>query len=269
MRYEKTITVGADTAKYYDAVIASKDMMGEDDTISETAKYDNGFEMDIKICGADNDCPWTEAVLFNEDGAELVCSEVSEGFFGEWELEYDGNIYVVNITRETEQSGNASEEGEQTMPNNHNGYVRCNNCMKTFHENALVYDGDEDMEFCPFCGEGGVIMDISDEEYNEQTADNNKTYKNIEQCADKDILLSSLSEKQLDLIESTLEAYRNETIGFNEPCYEDGTPDFSGNYELIINDTAYTPNGFELTILKWVEDREDTGYMIDAVACYE
>ena len=38
--------------------------------------------------------------------------------------------------------------------------VRCNQCMKVFHENEVIYDGDEDMEFCPRCGEGGYLMDL-------------------------------------------------------------------------------------------------------------
>lgn len=38
--------------------------------------------------------------------------------------------------------------------------VRCNQCMKVFHENEIIYGGDEDMEFCPRCGEGGCLMDL-------------------------------------------------------------------------------------------------------------
>ena len=38
--------------------------------------------------------------------------------------------------------------------------VRCINCKKEFHENEVIYDGDEDMEFCPYCGEGNAIKDI-------------------------------------------------------------------------------------------------------------
>lgn len=42
--------------------------------------------------------------------------------------------------------------------------VRCNNCMKIFHENEIIYEGDDDMEFCPHCHEGGCIMDITTNE---------------------------------------------------------------------------------------------------------
>lgn len=38
--------------------------------------------------------------------------------------------------------------------------VRCNNCMEVFDEKELIYNGDEDIEFCPYCGEGGCIMDL-------------------------------------------------------------------------------------------------------------
>lgn len=38
--------------------------------------------------------------------------------------------------------------------------VRCNNCMNEFDENEIIYDGEENMEFCPHCGEGGCLMDM-------------------------------------------------------------------------------------------------------------
>lgn len=37
--------------------------------------------------------------------------------------------------------------------------VKCNNCGKTFFEHSIIYDGDEDKEFCPECGEAGSLMD--------------------------------------------------------------------------------------------------------------
>ena len=55
--------------------------------------------MDIKICGADATEPWTEAVLFNENGGECCCTDVDEEFFGEWQIEYNGNDYYVDVQR--------------------------------------------------------------------------------------------------------------------------------------------------------------------------
>ena len=42
--------------------------------------------------------------------------------------------------------------------------VRCNNCMEVFEERKIIYDSEEDMEFCPCCGEGGCLMDLTEEE---------------------------------------------------------------------------------------------------------
>lgn len=41
--------------------------------------------------------------------------------------------------------------------------VRCNNCMEIFDEKELVYNEDECMEFCPYCGKGGCIMDLEED----------------------------------------------------------------------------------------------------------
>lgn len=35
--------------------------------------------------------------------------------------------------------------------------AKCNNCGKTFFEEKVIYDGEEDMDFCPECGEGNCI----------------------------------------------------------------------------------------------------------------
>lgn len=44
--------------------------------------------------------------------------------------------------------------------------VRCNMCMEIFDENEIIYDGDEDEEYCPYCGEAGALMDLTDDEGN-------------------------------------------------------------------------------------------------------
>ena len=43
--------------------------------------------------------------------------------------------------------------------------VRCNQCMKVFDEEEIVYDSEMDMEFCPKCGEDGCLMDFSETRY--------------------------------------------------------------------------------------------------------
>lgn len=41
--------------------------------------------------------------------------------------------------------------------------VRCNNCMRVFHENEIIYDEAKDEEFCPYCGKSGCLMDVKED----------------------------------------------------------------------------------------------------------
>lgn len=94
--YKQTLYISKEMNEYINNALQSTDYMGEDDTISKTAVFDNEIEMDIKLCGADYDYPWTEAVLF-KNGSECCCSEPCEGFVGEWQMEYNGDTYIVII----------------------------------------------------------------------------------------------------------------------------------------------------------------------------
>lgn len=107
MRYEKTITVNkaaADIIERYLLVepTCEEECLSEDETIIYTAVFDNGIEVDIKCCGVQYDeneefnTAWTEAVMFR--GHSEVCfSDPADMFFGEWELEYDGDEYIVIV----------------------------------------------------------------------------------------------------------------------------------------------------------------------------
>lgn len=75
----------------------AEQFQGENDTISHTIVFPDGKQMDIKCCGAQEECSWTEAVLFDENGCELCCSEVSDHYDGIWELEYKDRRYVVIV----------------------------------------------------------------------------------------------------------------------------------------------------------------------------
>lgn len=77
------------------------DCLGEDDTITYSYSFFNGFEVDVKCCGVqytEGECntAWCEAVLF-ENGHECCCVYGNDDFFGEWELEYNGDIYAVDL----------------------------------------------------------------------------------------------------------------------------------------------------------------------------
>lgn len=69
----------------------------ENETITHTVVFPDGNEMDIKCCGAQDNCSWTEAVLFDKNGCELCCSEVYDKYDGTWELEYEGQRYVAVV----------------------------------------------------------------------------------------------------------------------------------------------------------------------------
>ncbi len=87
-----------------DMEFTSRDM-----PITETAKFENGYEMDIKCCGVDfeedsDNTAWLEAVLFNEGNSECCCTEpeFEQGFVGDWELECDDNTYIAHVVLEEE-----------------------------------------------------------------------------------------------------------------------------------------------------------------------
>lgn len=94
VKYTVTKYCSYEMAQIITRYLHSTDMMGEDDTISTTVVFPNGMEMDIKLCGAKDDYPWTEAVLFNH-GSEVCCTDVHDKFFGVWELSNDDNEYIV------------------------------------------------------------------------------------------------------------------------------------------------------------------------------
>ena len=87
-------------------------------------------------------------------------------------------------------------------------------------------------------------------------------FKNIEQCSDKKYLFDNLNENSLKEIDRILEAYWNNQIDILVPGRDTGDYDLS-NSELIVKDKGYRENGFELLVIKWIEDWEDTGYLVD------
>lgn len=73
-------------------------MMKVDETFSVTARFADGCQMDIKCCGGgEDDCAWTEAVLFLPNGQEIKHSDVDEEFDGVWELQANGKTYTTNV----------------------------------------------------------------------------------------------------------------------------------------------------------------------------
>ena len=119
MRYDSTIKISKKINKAINEYLEDT-ILAEGETHTETAVFSNGMVMDIKCCGSRDDVAWTEAVLFapkvpptkpidvtkpeEYDNAkngvwlnEVAHTEVADEFTGEWELEYNGDTYVVNV----------------------------------------------------------------------------------------------------------------------------------------------------------------------------
>ncbi len=63
-----------------------------------TAKFDDGHEADVKVCVADDNSLFIDAVLFNKDGGEVATCEPAFEVEGEcYFYEKDGTEYVVEI----------------------------------------------------------------------------------------------------------------------------------------------------------------------------
>lgn len=75
MRFERVITISKEEAEqinnhFHIEPTCVDECLGEDIAITNTVKFDDGIEMDIKCCGvqyeeeSESNTAWTEAVLF-------------------------------------------------------------------------------------------------------------------------------------------------------------------------------------------------------------
>jgi len=100
MLYSEKLYISQSKLNDINRALNEAGQMGEDDTYVETVTFSNGYQMDIKCCGTQDDVAWTEAVLFNEHGVQISYTEPSDEYDGEWELEdNDGNQYHVDVVQ--------------------------------------------------------------------------------------------------------------------------------------------------------------------------
>jgi len=102
----KELVIDKEKAAYIRGILycepkTEEDCFGEDDAIVYTVEFEDGYEMDIKVCGVqfregESNLPWTEAVLFR-NGQEVCCSEPDDVFFGEWILSCKGKEFVAFV----------------------------------------------------------------------------------------------------------------------------------------------------------------------------
>lgn len=81
-----------------------------DRTITYTAQFDDGYEMDVKCCGGGEECAWTEAVLF-KDGSQVCFTEPSDDILGPWELYADGITYIAEVSVEQDKTNSVGDDG--------------------------------------------------------------------------------------------------------------------------------------------------------------
>lgn len=80
--------------------------LGSGTLYGESVIFKDGYMMDVRICGVlqfeEGGCnsAWTEAVLYDPFGFEVACTDAGEDFFGEWQIERNGNEYKVTIEEE-------------------------------------------------------------------------------------------------------------------------------------------------------------------------
>ena len=101
--YEQTIKIDFETAKkltYWLNNNQGDNKLTLDMTFTKTAHFPDGFDMDIKCCGGDiGETAWTEAVLF-DNGYQCCFTDVNDEFLGDWELDWNGNTYIVHVIPE-------------------------------------------------------------------------------------------------------------------------------------------------------------------------
>ena len=85
-------------AERIEKYLRGEEVQGFGSSLSETAKFSDGYSMDIRCCG-DEDTSWAEAILYNNTGVQVAVTETYETFIGYWELddETTGKTYRVNV----------------------------------------------------------------------------------------------------------------------------------------------------------------------------
>lgn len=110
--YEAKITISREEAETIRGYLENEpkdrsECLGEEETIRHTAVFADGRQMDIKCCGVryiegESNKAWSEAVLFDEDGAELACTDPDGYYTGKWEIQAGGAVYRVSVEIEKE-----------------------------------------------------------------------------------------------------------------------------------------------------------------------
>lgn len=95
---EETVYISEPYAERIEKHLRGEEAQGDGSSLGKTAKFSDGFEMDIRCCGGKDDS-WTEAILYDNTGKEVVATEPCDGFTGCWELkdEDTNTVYRAHV----------------------------------------------------------------------------------------------------------------------------------------------------------------------------
>lgn len=99
-KFKQVIEVTLEEAKLVNEILEIEEGRYEEADDEEaiktwTAKFENGYEVDIKLCNGDT--PYIDSVLFNPNGSQVAVLEISEYLIGEYSFEANGDNYDVEI----------------------------------------------------------------------------------------------------------------------------------------------------------------------------
>lgn len=263
MKYKQTIYVSETDANMIQKYLSGEEFQHEDNTISFTASFDDGHEIDVKCCGAcldeDERHPsWTEAVLFNK-GCEVCCSAPCDSFFGVWELSSGGNTYSVSVV-EVDLAGNEKpEQGE--------------NEQESLAYTLMVQEAEK---------YGWTLTDDDDFQWRREITDAMaplcQTYEmcQIISIGDKftvchgDVRIGALPYEELDALVSMygyegLDDFVQQTSASNEFCWnEDGRIDRENSPAWILEYALLAEMDFETQALSEYLTEHSFGSRVDA-----
>lgn len=105
MEYRATIEVDKATSDFIHSLenetgqyAYDKYGLKRDEIITYGTTFENGMQADVKFVISDSEnTNWAEAVLFDENGNELTCTDVDDNFFGEWVLYRNDDTYTIIV----------------------------------------------------------------------------------------------------------------------------------------------------------------------------
>lgn len=125
--------------------------------------------------------------------------------------------------------------------------VRCNDCMKEFDEEEIVFDDDLNAECCPYCGGIGCLMDLEDktEGVGNSMSLELRGYKRyqLEWMIEHGYSLEDLMDKIAEIINEELTIGMNAYIFINEA------------FDILVNETGFKQSEIWACEDEW-EDNE-------------